>query len=77
MPINDFVFSVKGIVLDERISRVSFRVSTTGEKKIIDCQAIRVKEIKPSTIREYEVAAITLRKKVVKDYHDLLRKRGV
>ena len=50
---------------------------TTGEKKIIDCQAVRVKEMKPGTIPEYEVAAIAVSKEAVKDYKDMMRKRGL
>ena len=52
MSINGLVFSVKGNVIDGDILRVSFRVPSTGEKKIVDCQALRVKEIKPGDIPE-------------------------
>ena len=77
MSINGLVFSVKGTVIDGDILRVSFRVPSTGEKKIIDCQALRVKEIKPGNIPEYEVAALAVNKEAVKDYKDMLRKRGL
>jgi len=77
MSINGLVFSVKGTVIDGDILRVSFRVPSTGEKKIIDCQALRVKEIKPGDIPEYEVAALAVNKEAVKDYQDMLRKRGL
>ena len=77
MSINGLVFSVKGTVIDGDILRVSFRVPSTGEKKIIDCQALRVKEIKPGAIPEYEVAALAVNKEAVKDYQDMLRKRGL
>ena len=77
MSINGLVFSVKGTVIDGDILRVSFRVPSTGEKKIIDCKALRVKEIKPGDIPEYEVAAIAVNKEAVKDYQDMLRKRGL
>ncbi len=77
MSINGLVFSVKGTVIDGDILRVSFRVPSTGEKKIIDCQAVRVNEIKPGTIPEYEVAAMAVTKSAVKDYKDMLRKRGL
>jgi hypothetical protein len=76
MSVNGLVFSVKGTVIDGDILRVSFRVPSTGEKKIIDCQAVRVQEIKPGTIPEYEVAAIAVSKEAVKNYQDMLRKRG-
>jgi hypothetical protein len=77
MSINGLVFSVKGTVIVGDILRVSFRVPSTGEKKIIDCQALRVKEIKPGDIPEYEVAALAVNKEAVKDYQDMLRKRGL
>lgn len=38
---------------------------------------MRVNEIKPGTIPEYEVAAMVVTKSVVKDYKDMLRKRGL
>jgi hypothetical protein len=77
MSINGLVFSVKGTVIDGDLLRVSFRVPSTGEKKIIDCQALRVKKIKPGAIPEYEVAALAVNKEAVKDYQDMLRKRGL
>jgi len=76
MSVNGLVFSIKGTIIDGDILCVSFRVPSTGEKKIIDCQAVRVQEIKPGTIPEYEVAAIAVGKEAVKDYKDMLRKRG-
>ena len=76
MSVNGLVFSIKGTVIEGDILRVSFRVPSTGEKKIIDCQAVRVQEIKFGTIPEYEVAAIAVSKEEVKDYKDMLRKRG-
>jgi hypothetical protein len=77
MSINGLVFSLKGTVIDGDILRVSFRVPSTGEKKIIDCQALRVKEIKHGAIPEYEVAALAVNKEAVKDYQDMLKKRGL
>jgi hypothetical protein len=77
MSINGLVFSLKGIVINGDILRVSFRVPSTGEKKIIDCQALRVKEVKPGAIPEYQVAALAVNKEAVKDYQDMLKKRGL
>ena len=76
MSVNGLVFSINGTVIDGDILCVSFRVPTTGEKKIIDCQAIRVKEVKPGTIPQYEVVAMAVGKEAVKKYKDMLRKRG-
>jgi hypothetical protein len=77
MSINGLVFSVKATIIDGDILQVSFRVPTTGEKKIIDCQAVRVKEMKPGIIPEYEVAAIAVGKGAVKDYKEMIRNRGL
>ena len=76
MSVNGLVFSIKATVIEEDILRVSFRVPSTGEKKIIDCQAVRVQEITPGNIPEFEVVAIAASKKAVKDYRDMLKKRG-
>ena len=76
MSVNGLVFSIKGTVIEGDILRVSFRVPSTGEQKIIDCRAVRVQEIKSSTIPEYEVVAIAVSKEAAKDYKDMLRKRG-
>ena len=72
----EIVFSIKASVIEGDILRVSFRVPSTGEKKIIDCQALRVQEITPGNIPEFEVVAIAVSKEAVKDYRDMLRKRG-
>ena len=41
MSVNGLVFSIKGTVIDSDLLKVSFRIPSTGEKKIIDCQAVR------------------------------------
>ena len=76
MSVNGLVFSIKGTVIDGDLLKVSFRIPSTGEKKIIDCQAIRVAETKPGTIPEFEVAAMAVTQDAVKSYKDMLRKRG-
>ena len=76
MSVNGLVFSIKGTVIDGDLLKVSFRIPSTGEKKIIDCQAVRVMETKPGTIPEFEVAAMAVTQDAVKSYKDMLRKRG-
>ena len=76
MSVNGLVFSIKGIVIDGDLLKVSFRVPSTGEKKIIDCQAVRITETKSGTIPELEVAAMAITQDAVKNYKDMLRKRG-
>ena len=76
MSVNGLVFSIKGTVIDGDLLKVSFRIPSTGEKKIIDCKAVRVTETKPGTIPEFEVAAMAVTQDAVKSYKDMLRKRG-
>ena len=76
MSVNGLVFSIKGTVIDGDLLKVSFRIPSTGEKKIIDCQAVRVMETKSGTIPEFEVAAMAVTQDTVKSYKDMLRKRG-
>ena len=76
MSVNGLVFSIKGTVIDGDLLKVSFRVPLTGEKKIIDCQAVRITETKQGTIPELEIAAMAVNKNAVKHYKDMLRKRG-
>ena len=76
MSVNGLVFSIKGTVIDGDLLKVSFRIPSTGEKKIIDCQAVRVMETKSGTIPEFEVAAMAVTQDAVKNYKDMLRKRG-
>ena len=73
---NGLVFSIKGTVIDGDLLKVSFRVPSTGEKKIIDCQAVRITETKQGTIPDLEIAAMAVTKDAVKNYKDMLRKRG-
>ena len=49
MSVNGLVFSIKGTVIDGDLLKVSFRIPSTGEKKIIDCQAVRIVETKTGT----------------------------
>ena len=76
MSVNGLVFSIKGTVIDGDLLKVSFRIPSTGEKKIIDCQAVRITETKQGTIPELEIAAMAVSKDAVKNYKDMLRKRG-
>jgi len=76
MSVNGLVFTIKGTVIDGDLLKVSFRIPSTGEKKIINCQAVRVIETKPGTIPEFEVAAMAVTQDEVKNYKDMLRKRG-
>ena len=76
MSVNGLVFSIKGTVINGDLLKVSFRVPSTGEKKIIDCQAVRIVETKPGTIPQFEVAAVAVTLDEVKNYKYMLSKRG-
>ena len=76
MSVNGLVFSIKGTVIDGDLLKVSFRIPSTGEKKIIDCQAVRIVETKPGTIPQFEVAAVAVTQDEVKNYKYMLSKRG-
>ena len=76
MSVNGLVFSIKGTVIDGDLLKVSFRVPSTGEKKIIDCQAVRIVETKSGTIPQFEVAAVAVTLNEVKNYKYMLSKRG-
>lgn len=76
MSVNGLVFTIKATVIDGDLLKVSFRIPSSGEKKIINCQAVRVIETKSGTIPEFEVAAMAVTQDAVKDYKDMLRKRG-
>ena len=76
MSVNGLVFSIKGTVIDGDLLKVSFRIPSTGEKKIIDCQAVRVVETKPGTTPQFEVAAVAVTQGEVKNYKYMLSKRG-
>ncbi|QPJ64162.1 MAG: hypothetical protein G3M78_01590 [Candidatus Nitrohelix vancouverensis] len=76
MSVNGFVFSSAATVIDGDILQISFRHPATGEKKFIDCQAVRINENKEKTGSLYEVAAKIVDKAAVKAYRDMLKKRG-
>ncbi|MFQ5451088.1 MAG: PilZ domain-containing protein [Nitrospinaceae bacterium] len=69
-------FTTPAPVIGNDILSVSFRSPTSGEKKNIDCQALRVKEYRVNSGYEYEVAAKAVDREVVRAYRDMLKNRG-
>ena len=63
-------------VIKNDILAVTFRLPSNGERKIIDCQAMRVKETSSKNGIIYEVAARAVDKSAVKAYRTMLKKRG-
>ena len=76
MSVNGLLFTVPATVIENDILIVSFRNPSTGEKKNINCQATRVKEIPASTGIQYEVAAQAVDRKTVIAYREMLKNRG-
>ncbi|NIQ01077.1 MAG: hypothetical protein GWM98_12220, partial [Nitrospinaceae bacterium] len=46
------------------------------EKKLIHCQVVRIQEFNTSSGFEHEVAAKAVDKNVVREYREMLKKRG-
>jgi hypothetical protein len=76
MSINGMVFNIPATVIQNDILVVTFRLPSNGERKIIDVQAMRVKETLPDRAILYEVAAQAVDKNTVKVYRNMLKNRG-
>ena len=76
MSTNGLVLTIPAAVIQDDILIASFRLPSTGEKKIINCQAMRVKEIVSNGNTVYEVAARAVDKNEVKAYRKMLKNRG-
>jgi len=63
-------------VIKDDILIASFRLPSNGEKKVINCQAMRVKEVIYNSNTVYEVAARAVDKNEVKAYRNMLKNRG-
>lgn len=76
MSTNGLILTISATVIENDILAVTFRLPSNGERKIIDCQALRIKEIPSKEGIIYEVAAQAVDKKAVKAYRDMLKNRG-
>ena len=76
MSINGMVLNVPATVIQNDILVITFRLPSTGERKIINLQAMRVKETLSNRMTLYEVAAQAVDTNTVKAYRDMLRNRG-
>lgn len=76
MSINGMILTVPATVIVNDILAVTFRLPSNGERKVVDCQVMRVKNISSKNDTIFEVAAKFVGKKVVKDYRHMLKKRG-
>ena len=76
MSINGMVFNIPATVIQNDILVVTFRLPSNGERKIINVQAMRVKETLSDRTILYEVAAQAVDKNTVKVYRNMLKNRG-
>jgi len=76
MSTNGLTLTIPATVIKNDILSVTFRLPSNGERKVIDCQAVRVKEISSKDGNIYEVAARAVDKKAVKAYRSMLKNRG-
>jgi hypothetical protein len=76
MSTNGLVLTISATVIQDDILNTTFRLPSNGEKKVINCQAMRVKEILTNGKTIYEVAARAVDKNEIKAYRNMLKNRG-
>lgn len=76
MSTNGLILTIPATVIENDILAVTFRLPSSGERKIINCQAMRVKEIPFKGGFIFEVVARAVDKNAVKAYRDMLKNRG-
>ncbi len=76
MSINSLVLASSTTIIEGDLLQVLFRHPTTGEKKIIDCQAERVQESGEASALVYQTVAKIVGKETIQKYRDMLKKRG-
>jgi hypothetical protein len=76
MSTNGLVLTIPATVIQDDILITTFRLPSNGERKIVNCKAMRVKEILSNGNSVYEVAARAVDKSEIKAYREMLKKRG-
>ena len=76
MSTNGLVLTISATVIQDDILSTTFRLPSNGERKVFNCQAIRVKETLSNGKILYEVAARAVDKNEVKAYRNMLKNRG-
>ncbi len=76
MSTNGLVLTIPATVIQDDILIATFRLPSNGERKIVNCRAMRVKEILSNGNSVYEVAARAVDKSEIKAYREMLKKRG-
>ena len=76
MSTNGLVLTIPATVIQDDILTTTFRLPSNGERKVVNCKAMRVKEILSNGNGVYEVAARAVDKSEIKAYREMLKKRG-
>ena len=76
MSTNGLVLTIPATVIQDDILIATFRLPSNGERKIVNCKAMRIKEILSNGNSVYEVAARAVDKSEIKAYREMLKKRG-
>jgi len=76
MSTNGLVLTISATVIQDDILNTTFRLPSNGEKKVINCQAMRIKETLTNGKTIYEVAARAVDKNEIKAYRNMLKNRG-
>ena len=76
MSTNGLVLTIPATVIQDDILITTFRLPSNGERKIVNCKAMRVKEILSNGNGVYEVAARAVDRSEIKAYREMLKKRG-
>ena len=76
MSTNGLVLTIPAAVIQDDILIATFRLPSNGERKIVNCKAMRVKEILSNGNSVYEVAVRAVDKSEIKAYREMLKKRG-
>ncbi len=76
MSTNGLVLTIPATVIQDDILITTFRLPSNGERKIVNCKAMRVKEILSNGNGVCEVAAQAVDRSEIKAYREMLKKRG-
>ncbi|PIR00558.1 MAG: hypothetical protein COV66_05820 [Nitrospinae bacterium CG11_big_fil_rev_8_21_14_0_20_45_15] len=76
MSINSLVLSSNVTIIEGDLLQVLFRHPTTGERKVLNCQAVRVEESGEVSAIVYQTVAKIVGKEAIQKYREMLKKRG-
>ncbi len=76
MSTNGLVLTIPATIIQNDILITTFRLPSNGKRKIVNCKAMRVKEVLSNGNSVYEVAARAVDRSEIKAYREMLKKRG-